>query len=90
LVGALDRYWTKINGWALSQGVDLHDLHFDGLLDLTYYWLTKDAEEEDVEKFDSRLWLPPKNVKPEALKDSPWSDEATRASLAAFAEGVGG
>lgn len=69
--------------------MDLVELPFDGLLDLIYYWLIKDAEEEDVEKLDSRLWLPPKKAKAKDLKDSPWSDEATRASLAAFAEMAG-
>lgn len=74
------------NGWAIAQGIDLVELPLDALLDLTYYWLTKDAEEEDVEKLYSRLWMPPPNAKPSVLKDSPWSDEATRSSFAAFME----
>lgn len=90
LVGTLDHYWTRFNGWAVAQGVSPLELHFDELLDLTYYWLIKDAgEEEEVEKFNSRLWMPPKKAKVTAA-DSPWSDAATKASLAAFAEGMAG
>ena len=78
------------NGWALSQGVDLIELRFDALLDLIYYWLIKDAEEEDVEKLNSRLWMPPKKAVAKGLKDSPWSDEATKASPLAFVGAAGG
>jgi len=90
LVGTIDHHWTRFNGWAVSQGIDIIELPLDALLDLTYYWLTKDAKEEDVEKLDAQLWLPPKAAKPAALQNSPWSDEATKASLAAFASMAGG
>lgn len=91
LVETLNHHWTKFNGWAVSQGIDLIELPLDALLDLTYYWLIKDAEEDDVAKLDSQLWMPPKKAlkRPSALKDSPWSDEATRASLSAFMGSVG-
>lgn len=94
LVNTLDHHWTRFNGWAVSQGIDLLELPLDALLDLTYYWLIKDAEEEAVEKLNAQLWLPPKRPKKPlsatVSKDSPWSDEATRASLAAFMASAGG
>lgn len=75
----------------MSQGIDLLELPLDALLDLTYYWLIKDAKEEDVEKLDSQLWLPPiKAKKALASKNSPWSDEATLASFNTFMSSVGG
>lgn len=75
-----------LNGWALAQGLDLVELPLDALLDLTYYWLTKDAEEDDVAKLDAQLWIPPKNLKKPLPKSSPWSDDATLASFAALAQ----
>lgn len=89
LVATLDHHWTRFNGWAVSQGIDILDLPLDALLDLTYYWLTKDAGEEDVEKLDSRLWMPPVKAKAKTVTNSPWSDEATQASLAAFMGAAG-
>ena len=84
LVASLDHHWTSFNGWAVSQGLDLLELHLDALLDLIYYWLTKDATEDDVEKLNSQLWLPPRSAAKKPLpKSSPWSDDATLASFAA-------
>lgn len=85
LVDTLDHHWTSFNGWAVSQGLDLLELPLDALLDLTYYWLTKDATEDDVEKLNAQLWLPPKRLNKPLPKSSPWSDEATLASFAALA-----
>jgi hypothetical protein len=75
----------------VSQGIDLLELPLDALLDLTYYWLIKDAKEEDVKMLDSQLWMPPlKAKKAPAPKNSPWSDEATLASFNAFMNSAGG
>jgi hypothetical protein len=90
LVNTLDYHWTAFNGWAVSQGLDLIELPLDALLDLTYYWLIKDATEEDVKMLDSQLWMPPtKAKKTPAPKNSPWSDEATLASFSAFMNSAG-
>lgn len=84
-MGAADHHWAVFNGWAVSRGLDILELPFDALLDLIYYWLTMNAEEDEVDKFNHRLWLPPKKAK--VSKNSPWSDEATRNSLAALVGG---
>lgn len=94
MIETLDYHWTSFNGWAVAQGLDILELPLDSLLDLVYYWLTKDAEEDDVAKLDSQLWLPPtktrKGKSVTAPKNSPWSDEATLASFSNFMQGVAG
>lgn len=57
-----------------SQGVDPLALPFDRFLNTIYWWLVKDAAEDEVTKFNTRLWIPPKGAVPPP--GSPWSAEA--------------
>lgn len=42
------------------------------MLNLIYYWATRNAQDEQtLAKFDRRLWMPPKGE--EAPAESPWS-----------------
>lgn len=62
-------------------------LSVDRLLNLVYYWLTKDGTVEQIAAFDRDLWLPPANAPMDAPipAESPWSKESEEAALAAFA-----
>lgn len=52
-----------------------------GFLDFVYYMLTRNADEQAVEKFRRNLWMPPKGVAPD--KRSPWSPEKETAAFRA-------
>jgi hypothetical protein len=44
------------------------------MLNLIYYWATRNAQDEQtLAKFDRKLWMPPKGE--EAPAESPWSAE---------------
>jgi hypothetical protein len=48
------------------------ELPIDRFLNLVYHWAIRNAQSEnDVSKFDRRLWVPPKGVEPP--EESPWS-----------------
>ncbi|QGJ89447.1 hypothetical protein PBI_SMARTIES_43 [Microbacterium phage Smarties] len=54
---------------------------FPAFLDFVYYMLTRNADDQAVEKFRRNLWMPPKGVAPDAR--SPWSPEAETAAFRA-------
>jgi hypothetical protein len=82
--------WAAFDGWAATTmaGLDPLDLPLDRFLNLIYYWLVREAHEDEVAKFDTRLWRPPKGVKP--APGSPWSAERESAAFAGFASQVRG
>jgi len=64
--------WTTLEGWATSRNTDLMDLPIDRMLNLIYFWATRNApDERALAKFDRKLWMPPKGE--EAPAESPWS-----------------
>lgn len=48
-------------------------LTLDRFSNLVWYWATRNAEPQDIEKFRIQLWRPPKGVVPTR---GPWSAEA--------------
>jgi len=90
LLGMLRENWTVIEGereWVSPGAPDLLELPIDRLLNLTYYWGTRNGDEAEVRKFDARLWVPPKGVAP---TEGPWSPEAETNAFRAFAKQVRG
>lgn len=66
--------WPTLEGWATSRNTDIAELPIDRMLNLIYYWATRNAQDEQaLAKFDRKLWLPPKGIEPP--KESPWSAE---------------
>lgn len=64
--------WPTLEGWATSRNTDLMDLPIDRMLNLIYFWATRNAQDEQtLAKFDRKLWMPPKGE--EAPPESPWS-----------------
>ena len=48
------------------------ELPIDRMLNLIYFWATRNAQDEQaLAKFDRKLWMPPKGE--EAPAESPWS-----------------
>ena len=64
--------WPTLEGWATSRNTDIAELPIDRMLNLIYYWATRNADDEQaLAKFDRRLWMPPKGEEPPP--ESPWS-----------------
>lgn len=75
--------WSTLDGWAASRNTDLMSLPIDRMLNLVYFWATKNAEnEQDLAKFDRKLWMPPKGVVPPP--ESPWSSANETSAFKAF------
>lgn len=64
--------WPTLEGWATSRNTDITALPIDRMLNLIYFWATRNAQDEQtLAKFDRKLWMPPKGE--EAPVESPWS-----------------
>jgi len=81
--------WLRFNGQIIAtSGRSLLDLPLMDGLSALYYLAVKGGREEDVRKFDSRLWMPPKGVR--ADPRSPWSAENETAAFQAVKAMVSG
>lgn len=75
--------WPTLEGWATSRNTDLMSLPIDRLLNLIYFWATRNAQDENaLSKFDRKLWMPPKGEEPP--EESPWSAANETSAFAAF------
>lgn len=63
------------------------DLPIDRFLNLVYWFIVREGDPEDIEKFKIRLWRPPPGVEPTS---GPWSPEAETQSFRAFSAQVKG
>lgn len=81
--------WASIDGLLASRGVD--DpllLPADRFLSLIYWWCTRNAQDQqDLDKFDRKLWQPPKGTAP--APGSPWSPEAETKAFGELAAAFG-
>lgn len=86
LLSIASSHWARIDGaLAASLTTDPLDLPIDRFLNLVYWRAVDGGSEEDVRKFESRLWMPPVGVAP--APQSPWSPEnETRAFKGLVAE----
>lgn len=75
------------DGLLASQNVDPMLLPFDRFLSAVHWWVTNGATQDSLERFERRLWMPPKGQAP--APGSPWSPEAETAAFAALAAQVG-
>lgn len=88
LVGLLAREWSLFDGELASLGLDPLLLPPDRFFNLGYWWAVRNAQSQtDVDKFDRRLWMPPKGKAPEP--GSPWSPEAETAAFGELAAAFG-
>lgn len=72
LLGVLQEKWADFDGYAVSHNMpDLMELPLDRVTNFVWYFLTKDADAEGLDKFKATLWQPPRGV---VVTDerSPW------------------
>lgn len=91
LVSVLAQNWTVIDGeFALSGKGDILDLPLDRICNLAYHLATRNADENQLRKFDNRLWQPPIGEDVEIDARSPWSPENETAAFTALKAGLSG
>jgi hypothetical protein len=79
--------WPTLEGWATSRNTDLIDLPIHRMLNLVYYWATRNAQDEQaLAKFDRKLWMPPKGEVPPP--ESPWSAQNETDAFKAFKQQI--
>lgn len=90
LVGAARAHWVSFDGWAVEKlsGGDPLDLPMDRFSNFVYHWLTRHAAEDEIRKFDNRLWRPPAGERP--APGSPWSPERETSAFRGLAAEVKG
>lgn len=80
--------WEELDGYAAAQGLpELGEMPLSRLCNYAYWKFIEGADPQWVDKFRSRLWMPPKGVVPDAR--SPWSAENETAGFAALQAQVG-
>ena len=73
--------WARFDGSLAVLGIDPLQLPPDRFLNAIYYWLVNGHSSDAVDKFNRRLWMPPKGVAPTR---GPWSAEAETAAFQGF------
>lgn len=73
-----------VDGYLIGHGSPpLRDLHVDDALAFIWWFFTREAEKDEVDKFRVRLWIPPTPTTP-IPASSPWSAESETRAFAAF------
>lgn len=86
LVRLIRKEWVSFDG---SSPSDPLELPADRFLNKIYWWAIRHAQEqEDLDRFDRHLWIPPKGVR--APAGSPWSAEAETAAFQNLAAAING
>lgn len=83
-------HWVSLDGFAASRNMgSLTSLPQDRFDNFVYWWFTKDASSEQLEKFRAELYQPPKG---EVVTDtsSPWHPENETNALAELKAQMGG
>lgn len=89
LLGLLEENLTVIEGEVALHDptVDLLEMPLPRLLNLVYFWGIRNGDENEIRKFDTRLWRPPPGEIP---TEGPWSAEAETNAFRAFAKQIRG
>lgn len=66
--------WQDVDGYGVGHGFDPLELEFQRLLNFTWWWATRNAASDEVDKFRNRLWRPPPRTEVTHEK-SPWHPE---------------
>lgn len=78
--------WAFFDGYAVSRGIDLARLPLDRFTNFIWWMSTHNAEQADVQKMRSRLWMPPKGEAP--APESPWAADAETSAFKALKASV--
>lgn len=77
-----------MDGYAAAHGMpDLRELPLGRLCSFIYWHLCKGADQQSIDKFRAKLWMPPAGQAPDAR--SPWAPENETKGFEALRAGLG-
>lgn len=81
--------WEDIDGYGVGHGFDPAELSLTRMANFTWWWVTQNAEKNEVEKFKNRLWRPPPG---EVVTNdrSPWHADNENQALSSLKAALGG
>lgn len=78
--------WRDLDGYAVAHNMGrLSDMPLDRFTNFVWWWAVQGADQKDREKFERRLFMPPKGVAPTT---GPWTAEAEAAAFGALQQGL--
>lgn len=68
------------DGYAVSRNICFDDMALDRFVNYVYWWCIRNSDEEEKNKFDRKLWQPPKGE----IGQGVWSAESENAAFASL------
>ena len=88
LLSTLEAQWATLDGYAAAQNLpNLQEMDLSRLCNFVYWYVTKDAAKESIDKYNAQLWMPPKGIEPD--ERSPWSPENEAKAFSALSASLG-
>ena len=82
-----NEYMMTLDGFAVSRNMPpLGELPLGRFCAFVWWFFTKDSEQKEIDKFRSRLWIPPVGE----VAQGPWSADAESKAFSAFSSSVKG
>lgn len=86
LAATAKQYYRDLDGYAVSRNMPrVRDMPMDRFCNFVWFFFTRNADEKEKEKFEQRLWLPPKGEVGRGI----WSAEAEQDALASLKRQLG-
>ena len=86
LVALAVEHWKDLDGFAVAHAIpSLHDLSLDRFCNFVWWWATREADQKERDRFERRLYQPPKGYAP---KTGPWSAEAETSAFASLRQSL--
>lgn len=86
LIALAVEHWRDLDGYAVAHSMPkLQELELDRLCSFVWWWVTRNAEQKERERFERRLYMPPKGVAP---VKGPWSAEAETSAFATLKQSL--
>lgn len=76
--------WDTLDGYAAAHGMPpLTHLSLDRFCNFTWYMMTRNAQQKDIDQMKAKLWVPPPKSTAPIPENSPWSASAETSAFAA-------
>ncbi len=87
LVAMAAESWKDLDGYAVAHSMGrLMEMPISRFTNFVWWWATNGADQQGREKFERRLYMPPKGVAPTT---GPWTAEAESGAFSALRQSLG-
>ena len=78
--------WRDLDGYAVAHNMGrLSEMPLDRFTNFVWWWATREADQKERDRFERRLYQPPKGYAP---KVGPWSAEAETNAFASLRQSL--